>query len=221
MLIFTEKDLYIDEIKSIFDIEDRDIIEIDFSNLEPIEIQALINKEINNTLTNLYISYKINDFKTNELIKYYVERKDHLFINILEYGKGYNNKYLNLFIGKLYSIHQLYNDYISNNILSHKYSFLTNKEELNSFIIAFTQSYQKNRSKMIDFIRNEVNNKIIFVEGINNIISPKMSYIDSIKKIIDENTKEVNSINTYNLFQVNANNLNKFSFSTFYDDEDY
>jgi len=221
MLIFAEKEMYIDEIKSIFDVEDRDIVEIDFSNLEQDEIQKLINQEINNTITNLYISYKINDFKTNELINYYVERKDHLFINILEYGQNFNNKYLNLFIGKLYSIHQLYNDYISNNILSHKHSLLTNKEELNSFVIAFAQSYQKNRSKMIDFIENKIINKILFIEGINDIISPKMSYIDSIKKIIDKNTKEFHPINTYNLFQINADNLNKFSFSTFYDDEDY
>lgn len=221
MLIFTEKEMYIYEIKSIFDIEDRDIVEIDFSNLEQDEIQKLINQEINDTTTSLYISYKINDFKTNELIKYYVDKKYHLFINILEYRQEFNNKYLNLFIGKLYSINQLYNDYVSNNILSDKYSLLTNKEELNSFVIAFAESYQKNRSKMIDFMGNKIINKILFIEENNDIISPKMSYINSIKKIIDENTKEVYPMGSYNLFQINTNNLNKFSFSTFYDDEYY
>jgi len=214
MLIFSDE-LHEKELNNLF----PDSITIILSTEDDENNQYSINSNINDyNKDKIVLIYGNIEERYINLIDFFSNRKEMMVIILCKYNNDIKPIYddiLRIYIGKFYN---------KSNIFDPKVIFYTNVEEFSSMIAYLSKLYFEKQITYHKTIINDARMTLIFVEGINtppNYSIPFTSVLKAYSDIKLINPIDLEKVNTYNLFHLDTNYINKFSFSTFYDEEEY
>lgn len=214
MLIFSDE-IHEKELKQFFPDSTTVILSLEDDESS----QYSINSNINNyNKDKIVLIYGNIEERYINLINFFSNRKEMMVIVLCEYNNDIKPIYddiLRIYIGQFYN---------KSNIFDPKVIHYTNVEEFSSMIAHLSKLYFEKQITYHKTIINDARMTLIFVEGIFTPPNDSMLLTSVLKAHSDIKAIsliDLEKVSTYNLFHLNTDHINKFSFSTFYDEEEY